>query len=237
MPLRPIVEIDRELCDGCGLCINACAEASLALDSENKAYLIKEIYCDGLGACLDVCPQNALKVTMKESKAYDEKATYKHVKKTKGEVLVKNFNQDKEANSCKGNIARAINHKTNSSNNSELSQWPIQLQLVVPEASYFEASDLLIAADCTAFSFGLFHSDILKGKKLVIACPKLDKKDNYVEKLSQIIANNTIYSITVVIMSVPCCSGLMNIVEKAINLSGKNIAIKKIIIDLDGQIL
>jgi len=118
-----------------------------------------------------------------------------------------------------------------------LSQWPIQLHLISPHAPYFNESDLLIAADCTAFALGSFHQDLLKGKKMIIACPKLDDTSTYVEKIAELLKNNTVYSLTVAMMTVPCCSGLNQIVNEAVELSGTNIKVKKVIIGIDGQLL
>jgi NAD-dependent dihydropyrimidine dehydrogenase PreA subunit len=255
---RKIIEINREKCNGCGLCTTACAEGALVLDEENKAVLAREIYCDGLGACLDVCPVDALKVVEKESAEYDAKASYDHVKKTRGEDAAKQVHgaekilkeeSEEKHMGCPGTQAREIKRDQKEGGSvvpqavqagaasSELSQWPIQLHLVSAAAPYFNESDLLIAADCTAFSIGSFHQDLLKGKKLVIACPKLDETETYVEKISEIIKNNTIYSLTVAMMTVPCCSGLNQIVSEAVELSGKDIAIRKVVIDLDGKIV
>lgn len=252
MATRKIIEIDRDKCDGCGLCTEACAEGALILDEENKAVLAKEIYCDGMGACLDVCPIDALKIVERESDSYDPQATYKHVLNTRGEEAAAHVHgaspEEKEEipcgpSGCPGSQAREIQRNTEPQDskmvagNSELTQWPIQLHLVSPYAPYFNESDLLIAADCTAFSLGSFHPDILKGKKLVIACPKLDDTAPYVEKIAEILRNNTIYSLTVAVMVVPCCSGLLHIVQRAVELSGKNIAVKKIVVGIDGQIV
>jgi len=263
---RKIIEIDRDKCDGCGLCTDACAEGALVLDEENKAVLAKEIYCDGMGACLDVCPTDALKIVERKSEEYDPQATYKHVLSTLGNQAAANVHGiDKNGVSeekrerppapdfpmgCPGSMAREIRgNQASSANNtvssagiaqssaSELSQWPIQLHLVSPYAPYFNESDLLIAADCTAFALGSFHNDLLKSKKLIIACPKLDDTTGYVEKLAEILKNNTIYSLTVAIMTVPCCAGLYNIVERAVELSGTNMNIKKTVIGLDGEII
>lgn len=262
MAKRTIIEIDRDKCDGCGLCTEACAEGALVLDEENKAVLAKEIYCDGMGACLDVCPTGALKIIEKDSDAYDPKATYEHVLETRGkeaaasvhgidkeekdsddnEVKVRHSEAHPFHMGCPGSMAREI-HKQSApkasnavSGASELSQWPIQLHLVSPYAPYFNESDLLIAADCTAFALGSFHQDLLKGKKLIIACPKLDDTTGYAEKLAEILKNNTIYSLTVATMVVPCCSGLHSIVEKAAELSGTKMNIKKVVVGLDGEI-
>ncbi|MFC2170256.1 ATP-binding protein [Acidobacteriota bacterium] len=260
MRKRKIIEIDRENCDGCGLCTDACAEGALVLDEENKAVLAKEIFCDGMGACLDVCPTGALKIIERESEAYDPQATYSHVLKTKGKeaakfvhgIEKKDLETDKEHGhkpeafhfhgGCPGSKTQDIQKKVTQRENpsisgvSELSQWPIQLHLVSPYAPYFNESELLIAADCTAFTLGSFHQDLLKGKKLIIACPKLDDTTNYVEKIAEILKNNTIYSLTVAIMEVPCCSGLSHIVEQAVELSGIKINVEKIVIGVNGEI-
>ena len=252
MAKRKIIKIDRDKCDGCGLCTTACAEGALVLDEEDKAVLAKEIYCDGLGACLDVCPTGALQIVEKESEAYDPQATYEHVLKVRGKEAAEQVHgagEEKKVESphfpmgCPGSISQEIHRNPASPSTqtsaaySELSQWPIQLHLVSPHAPYFNESDLLIAADCTAFSLGSFHQDLLKGKKLVIACPKLDDTSRYVEKLAEIFKSNTIYSITVATMVVPCCSGLVHMVEEAVRLSGTNINVKKIVIGIDGQIV
>ncbi len=258
MPKRKIIEIDRDKCNGCGNCTTACAEGALVLDDENKAVLAKDIYCDGMGACLDVCPVDALHIVEKDTEEYDAKAAYKHVKETQSEEAAKKVHGagefvEKEEKTmektmkcgCPGSMAQEIKRETQEAGNrpdaagsiqSELSQWPIQLHLVSPAAPYFNESDLLIAADCTAFALGSFHQDLLKGKKLVIACPKLDDTDNYIEKISELIKNNTIYSLTVVIMTVPCCSGLYHMVQEAVEKSGKDLAVKKIVIGLHGEI-
>lgn len=262
MALRNIIEINRDLCNGCGACLDACAEGALVLDDEGKAVLAKEIYCDGLGACLDVCPTDALKVVQRESEDYDAKATFDHVLNTRGQDAAAQVHGIPQAapsahaanphpaahrgmGGCPGSMAREIVHNDAPPSNgsatvsgrSELSQWPIQLHLVSPYAPYFNESDLLIAADCTAFSFGSFHQDFLKGKKLVIACPKLDETSNYVNKLTELLKNNTIYSVTVAIMQVPCCAGLAHMVDQAVENSGLNINVKKVIVGVDGSIL
>ena len=251
MTKRKIIEINRELCNGCGICLDACAEGALVLDEENKAVLAKEIYCDGLGACLDVCPADALKIVERESEDYDSSAAYDHVLKTRGREAASRVHglQPKGQapfsahTGCPGSMAREIQKTPSGTENktvsgeSELSQWPIQLHLVSPQAPYFNESDLLIAADCTAFSLGSFHQDLLKGKKLIIACPKLDDTSPYVEKIAEILKNNTIYSLTVATMVVPCCSGLYQIVKEAVELSGTNINIRKVVIGIDGQIV
>lgn len=257
MPKRKIIEIDREKCNGCGLCTKACAEGALVLDKEKKAVLVKEIFCDGMGACLDVCPVDALKIVERESADYDPKAAFDHVLKTQGKEAAQKVHgapgphahphppfQAPHFSGCPGSMARDIRpaagqtkkEAATGSVQSELSQWPIQLHLVSPHAPYFKECDLLIAADCTAFTLGSFHQDLLKGKKLVIACPKLDETGGYVEKIAELLKNNTVYSLTAVIMEVPCCSGLFRIVEEAVELSGVRMPVKRIVIGLDGSI-
>lgn len=261
MAKRNIIEINRDLCDGCGLCLDACAEGALELDEENKAVLVREIYCDGLGACLDVCPTGALKVIEKESEDYDPQATYEHVKKIRGNEAAAHVHgigeeqtsacheeaaSDARPNfpmGCPGSRAHEISRSSPASSapqvsgQSELSQWPIQLHLISPHAPYFNESDLLIAADCTAFALGSFHPDLLRNKKLIIACPKLDDISPYVDKLSELLKHNTIYSLTVARMVVPCCTGLVHIVREAIEKSGTNINLKEIVVGIDGQIV
>jgi NAD-dependent dihydropyrimidine dehydrogenase PreA subunit len=280
MAKRKIIEIDREKCNGCGLCTTACAEGALALDGENKAVLVREIYCDGLGACLDVCPTDALKVVERDSEEYDSKAAFTHVLKSRGAAAAAQVhgvrdvcdNQGGNAarvgwadrvdqvagrgghrhghaqahaghSGCLGSLAREIAREPEAETAertgevpSRLSQWPIQLHLISPNAPYFQGSDLLVAADCTAFALGGFHDSLLKGKKLVIACPKLDETEGYVEKLAELIKRNDLKSLTVAIMTVPCCSGLERIVRLAVEMSGVRLEVKKIVVGLDGRI-
>lgn len=257
MAKRKIIEIDRDKCNGCGLCTTACAEGALALDAENKAVLVREIYCDGLGACLDVCPTDALKVVERESGEYDAQAAFKHVLTTRGAAAaskVHGVRDDRVAGhghahaghgGCPGSLAREIERAPEAAAGpaqtgavpSRLSQWPIQLHLISPFAPYFEGSDLLVAADCTAFALGGFHDDLLKGKKLVIACPKLDETEGYVEKLAELIKRNDLKSLTVAIMTVPCCSGLERIVRMAVERSGVRIPVEKVVVGIDGKIV
>lgn len=249
MAKRKIIEIDRDKCDGCGLCTTACAEGALVLDAEGKAVIVREIFCDGMGACLDVCPTDALKIVERESEGYDSGAAFDHVLKTRGAGAASRVHGIGGANAqaghsgCPGSLAREIpcgpaaDEGPAVSIKSRLSQWPIQLHLVSPLAPYFEGSDLLIAADCTAFALGGFHDDLLKGKKLVIACPKLDDTQGYVEKLAELIKRNHLKSLTVAIMTVPCCSGLERIVRQAVALSGVPLEVKKVLVGIDGKIV
>lgn len=222
MATRKIIEIDRELCNGCGLCTTACDEGALALDDEGKAYLVRELYCDGMGMCLNVCPTDALQVVERESEAYDYEATVEHVARTRGEDAVALVHKDPEE---EGASAR-----------SEITQWPIQLHLITPAAPYFRGADLLVAADCTAFALGSFHHDLLKDRKMVIACPKLDDVGPYTDKLASLIRDNHLNSLTVAIMTVPCCGGLRYLVDQAVAQSGVDIPVQTVVIGIDGQI-
>jgi NAD-dependent dihydropyrimidine dehydrogenase PreA subunit len=256
MAKRKIIEIERDLCDGCGLCTTACMEGALAIDGENKAVLVREIYCDGLGACLDVCPTGALKIVERESASYNAEQTYAHVLKNRGEDAARHVHgaepKRKPAphfqGGCPGSRSMEISRNeaaapaaaasvpADSTVRSELSQWPIQLHLVAPFAPYFQNADLLVAADCTAFALGGFHGGLLKGKKLVIACPKLDDTEGYVEKLAEIIKQNDLRSLSVAIMTVPCCSGLWLMVQEAVELAGSGIRPERIVVGIDGNI-
>ncbi|HUW39924.1 MAG TPA: 4Fe-4S dicluster domain-containing protein [Rectinemataceae bacterium] len=254
---RKIIEIDRELCNGCSRCTTACAEGALELDGEGKAVLVREIYCDGLGACLDVCPTGALEVIEKEASAYDEKETAAHVGAVRGPEAAAKVHREEPRpahRGCPGSRERSFTPAGRKAAPvrgsaapepvsaagapfrapSELGQWPIQLHLVSPAAPSFRECDLLVAADCTAFALGSFHADLLRGKSLVIACPELDRTEGYVDKLAALIAGNTIYSLTVAVMEVPCCSGLSRIVAEAVAKSGKNLAVRTVVVGISG---
>ncbi len=223
MGLRKIVEIDRDLCNGCGLCTTACAEGALALDDEGKAVIVREMFCDGMGVCLNVCPTDALRIVERESPEYDAEAARQHVLRTRGAEAAAAVHPGPGA---EGTVPVP----------SELSQWPIQLHLISPQAPYFKNADLLIAADCTAFTLGSFHADLLKGHKMVIACPKLDDTGPYVEKLTEVIRENDLSSITVAIMTVPCCGGLQRMVDRAVELSGTDVPVETVVIGIEGQV-
>ncbi|NLE73486.1 MAG: 4Fe-4S dicluster domain-containing protein [Actinobacteria bacterium] len=222
---RKIIHIDRDLCDGCGLCTTACDEAALELDDEGKAVLVRDIYCDGMGVCLNVCPTGALTIIEREGEAYDVEATRAHVRRTRGEEAVAAvYSGEAEAEAAP-------------SARSELNQWPVQLRLISPLAPYFEGADLLIAADCTGFALGSFHADLLKGRRLVIACPKLDDTTGYVEKLAELFRRNDIRSVTVAVMTVPCCTGMVRMVQEAVDLAGVDIPVKTVVIGPDGEMV
>lgn len=215
MAKRAIINIDETKCDGCGLCVNACAEGAIKI-VEGKAKLVNEIFCDGLGACLGSCPKGAITIIEREAKPFDEEAVKLHLRL---------INQ-REQTQCEC-LDFAHNHKLNN--------WPIQMKLVSVNAPFLKNAELLVAADCTAFSFKKFHEKILGNKKLLIACPKLDDAGFYLEKLADIFRLNNIKSITVLRMTVPCCGGISWIVKEAMKRAQVEIPLEEKIIDIDGN--
>jgi len=230
MSTRKIIEIDRDLCNGCGLCTTACDEGALELDGEGKAVLVRELYCDGMGMCLNVCPTGALTIVEREGEPYDPHATREHVRRTRGDAAVAAVHPGEDETAGDSAHGAAMPAR------SELTQWPIQLHLISPHAPYFQGADLLIAADCTAFTLGRFHGELLKGRKLVIGCPKLDDTEGYLEKLTDLIRLNDPRSVTVAIMPVPCCNGLDRMVHIAVAQSGVDVPLETVGIGIDGEI-
>jgi ferredoxin len=231
MAIRNIIQIDEEKCNGCGQCVIDCAEAALRIVN-GKARLVKELYCDGLGACIGNCPTGALTVVQRESDPFDEVATQKHVRETRA--------KREEPEACPGPGIYDFSAKTEGlaaavETRPELSNWPIQLKLVAPNAAFLNDSHLLLAADCTAFSAVNFHGRFMKGKKLLIACPKLDDAKYYYEKLLEIFRENTIKSIVTARMEVPCCGGLAHIAREAVRASAKDIPCEEIVIGIKGD--
>jgi len=240
MVLRNIVKIDEEKCNGCGVCIPACAEGAIQI-VDGKARLVKDIYCDGLGACLGKCPQDAITVIQREAKEFDEKAAEEHVKRTQAasttssvrsppllcpSVKVMQLEKDLKEKPAVNLAEKRV---------SRISNWPYQLKLLPPNAPFFENTDLLIAADCVPFAYADFHEDMLKGKTLAIGCPKLDDATLYRNKLAEIFRNSNIRSVTVVNMEVPCCFGLHRLVKEALELSGKSVPLRQQTISIKGE--
>lgn len=230
---RKIIKINEKLCNGCGLCAEACHEDAIGI-VKGKAKLLRDDYCDGLGDCLPVCPTGAITFEQREAAAYDEVAVKANMAKSRKTFLT---------TGCPGSNSKIIiqDDKTVVGTSvrktvSRLSQWPIQIKLVPVNAPYFNGADLLIAADCTAFAFGDFHEQFIKNHITLIGCPKLDEGD-YSDKITAIIKNNDIKSVTVVRMEVPCCGGIANAVVTALQNSGKMIPWQIITISTDGQIL
>ncbi|MEN8126170.1 MAG: 4Fe-4S binding protein [Planctomycetota bacterium] len=243
MALRNIVKIDEEKCNGCGKCVGACAEGAIQM-IDGKAKLVSEIYCDGLGACLDCCPVDAISIEQREAAEFDEEATKQYLEELarnkaafeqqppqKAEgfscpgMKMMNFDAEPKAPGASGDVS------------SQLGQWPVQLTLVSPMAPYFAGAELMLVADCVPFAMGDFHSKLLKGNAIAVACPKLDDTGAYVQKIADIITTGKPTSLTVVHMEVPCCSGLRILAEKAIALAGSDLEINDITISLRGEIM
>ena len=231
--LRKIIQIDKDKCTGCGACAEACHEGAIGM-IDGKAELLRDDYCDGLGDCLPTCPTGAITFVEREAAAYDEEAVAKKQMNKQGETL---------PCGCPGTHSKAIERYEAESCScktpetpSQLRQWPVQIKLAPVNAPYFQNANLLIAADCTAYAYGDFHNTFMKNKITLVGCPKLDSVD-YSEKLTEILRINSIKSLTVVRMDVPCCGGLENAVKTALKNSGKLIPWRVVTISTDGQIL
>ena len=228
---RRIIHIDQDKCNGCGLCAAACHEGAIEM-VDGKAVLTREDYCDGLGDCLPACPAGAITFEEREAPAYDHAA-----------VLAAKATKAAQAAplpcGCPGSQSRALRREEAAAPAgecpSQLRQWPVQIKLAPVNAPYFDGCDLLIAADCTAYAYGSFHRDFIRGKVTLIGCPKLDEGD-YAEKLSAILAQNDVKSVTVARMTVPCCGGIQRAAEAAVAASGKNIPLHVAVISPDGAL-
>ena len=230
--VRKIIHIDQEKCNGCGACASACHEGAIAM-VEGKAQLLRDDYCDGLGDCLPACPTGAITFTQREAAPYDEAAVQAHLARKKAEAPL--------PCGCPGSQSRAIHREESPAPagpavSSQLRQWPVQIKLAPVNAPYFDGAHLLIAADCTAYAYGNFHQDFIRGKVVLIGCPKLDERD-YTEKLTQIIRQNDIKSLTIVRMEVPCCGGIQRAATTALQHSGKFIPWQVVTIATDGRVV
>ena len=229
--IRKIIKIDEEKCNGCGACAKACHEGAIEM-VDGKARLTREDYCDGLGDCLPACPVDAISFEEREAPAYDEAAVLEAKSRKKATLPC----------GCPGTQSKAIKREqtafdtVNPPISSQLSQWPVQIKLVPVNAPYFDGANLLIAADCTAYAYGNFHNEFIRNRITLIGCPKLDEGD-YAEKLTAIIRNNGIKSVTVVRMEVPCCGGIENAVKRALLASGKLIPWRVITVTTDGRLI
>ena len=248
MAKRNIVRIDQDKCNGCGQCATACAEGAIEI-VDGKARLVSETYCDGLGACLGECPQDAITIEQRQADAFDPAAVEKHLKASgqagvgAAAAAAPAAGHGSAGHVCPGSMARQMRRPqkaggtpAGAARESALQNWPVQLSLISPMATYFQDADLLIAADCVPFALADFHDRLLSGRALAIGCPKLDQVQEYVEKLTVLLAKNDIKSITVAHMEVPCCRGLLRAVEQAVQASGKKIPVRGVIVGVDGSI-
>jgi Fe-S-cluster-containing hydrogenase component 2 len=239
---RKIIKIDSELCDGCGLCVPSCAEGAIQI-IDGKAQLMAEKYCDGLGACLKGCPNDALEIIEREAEDFDEAAVEEHLKKSETSkapaqtslpcgcpsTQLQTFMQSDPSHQAKqprfqGNPTSALGH------------WPVQIKLVPPTAPFLKGADLLVVADCAPLAYPNFHQDFLKGRVVMMGCPKFDDVQEYIQKFADIFKTADIKSITTVVMEVPCCAGLPFIVRKGLEASGKKIPLEEKVISIRGEL-
>ncbi|MBN1907235.1 MAG: 4Fe-4S binding protein [Deltaproteobacteria bacterium] len=237
---RKIIQINEELCNGCGQCVVSCAEGALKI-IDGKARLVSEIYCDGLGACLGECPTGALKIVEREAEGFDEKAVHEMLNKSKG------VSHPVKSHACPSASLQTFNPGTGcqkanepitqESNLSALTHWPVKIRLVPPTAPFLKGADLAVVADCAALSYPNLHRDFIAGKVVLMGCPKFDNQQEYIQKFADIFNTADIKSITVPVMEVPCCQGLPVIVQKGLELAGKKIPLTKVVISRQGEII
>jgi Pyruvate/2-oxoacid:ferredoxin oxidoreductase delta subunit len=247
MPLRKIVRIDEAKCNGCGLCVPRCAEGAIQV-AGGKARLVAEVYCDGLGACLGECPEGAITVVQREAEPFDEQAARRHVAQAAGAAPL----------SCPGSAARSLDLPIVSGpaggsastaepvtaqtsgppeEPSALSHWPVQLHLVPPHAQFLQGADLVLVADCVPFALADFHRRVLRGRPVVIGCPKLDDTQAYLAKLAAILSLARLKSLTVVHMEVPCCLGLVRVAQAAMRVAGVEVPLEEVTISIRGKVI
>lgn len=263
---RQIITIDERKCTGCGLCANSCPEGAIKI-IKGKAKLVGDLLCDGLGACIGTCPEGAITIVEREAEPYNEKKVMSNIVKQGSDVLQAHLDHLKAHNQkeylkqaldyiqdkgrkraspggCPGARMMDMREKAVAHENtlgeisSQLRQWPVQMHLVSPAAPYFQGADVLLAADCVAYALGGFHAEHLKGKALAIACPKLDSnQEEYAAKIKSWIEDAKINTLTVMIMQVPCCMGLVRLVQQAMEGVKRKVPVKKIVVGIEGQIL
>ena len=238
--MRKIVEIDENRCNGCGICIPACAEGALKI-VDGKARLVSEVFCDGLGACLGQCPNDAIRIVERTAHEFDHEAVESHLHSSRREPRCQ---EPAMACGCPSSHVETFAPQTpsggappESASRSALSHWPVQIRLVPPTAPFLKDADLLVAADCTPLAYANFHADFVGNKVVMVGCPKFDDRSIYVQKFADIFRGAGIKSVTIVVMEVPCCQGLPAIVEEAKALAGTPIPTQRVIISTRGEVL
>ena len=243
--IRKIIEIDEELCDGCGQCVPDCAEGSLQI-IDGKARLVEDKLCDGLGACLGSCPQGALKIIEREADEFDEEAVEEFLKKQKQQASLDNSRSPLHSGGgCPSarlqtfapqSPCQSANIPVNQGDvASALTHWPIQIRLIPPTAPFLQNADVLIAADCTAVAVPGFQEKYLQDKVVMMGCPKFDDAEGYINKFADIINTANLNSITILIVEVPCCSAMNVIVKKAFEKAGKSVPVEQITVSTRGE--
>jgi len=235
---RKIIKIDDELCDGCGVCVPSCAEGAIEV-VDGKARVVAEKYCDGLGACLRECPRGALTVEEREAEEFDEKAVEEHLSASEKEKPAQGIPMAHGCPSAKLQTfaAKPVGEEVPTLQASALSHWPVQIRLVPPTAPFLKGANLLVAADCAPVALPNFHRDFLKGKAVMVGCPKFDDVQGYVDKFTDIFRSANIKSVIVLDMEVPCCSALPKIVKRGMELAGKSVPMEEVVISARGEIL
>ncbi len=227
--MRKIIEIDEELCDGCGQCVIACAEGAIQI-IDGKAKLVSEKYCDGLGACIGECPRGAIKIVEKEAEEFDEEAVYEYLKKKEGLSEC----------ACPSTNPQILKSKSEEVSNEEilssLENWPVQIRLIPPNASFLKNAHILVTADCVPVAYPMLHQKFLKGKVIMLGCPKFDNPDEYVDRFANIFKINKIEKVTVMIMEVPCCAALPVIVKRGMEKAGIELKVEEIVVAVNGKL-
>ncbi|HOE79099.1 MAG TPA: 4Fe-4S binding protein [Smithellaceae bacterium] len=246
--IRKIIKIDEEKCNGCGLCVPGCAEEAIKIIN-GKAKLVSDVYCDGLGACIGDCPEGALSIEEREAEAFDEQAVQAAIEARRNHgrpALVSLTAVPAAGGVCPGTAHAVFDRQSQNraaepavgSQPTELTHWPVQLHLINPAANFLQEQDVVLAADCVAYTMGDFHARFLRGKSLAIACPKLDSGlDEYLDKIRRMVDEAKINTLTLVIMQVPCCSGLLQIVQTALQKAARKVPLKVVVISTRGDVL
>ncbi|MCX5833969.1 MAG: 4Fe-4S binding protein [Deltaproteobacteria bacterium] len=238
---RKIIEINEALCDGCGLCVPACAEGAIQI-IDGKARVISDKFCDGLGACLGDCPRGALAIVEREAETFDESAVHEHLRSHKKLPPLQTLQEHAGCPSMMMQFQAPAEKKKTTSKEpsarsvSALAQWPVQIRLIPPSAPFLKNARLLVAADCVPVAYGSFHEDFLDGRVVMLGCPKFDDRTLYLDRFTEIFRQNDIRDITVLDMEVPCCSTLPRIVREAVARAGKDIPVREKVISVGGKI-